>query len=898
MELEEIPPPDKTFHPKVLQEPRHSSQKAQEKESHRTGQKEVTLEEPPIYGPKEKQQGGPSNIRSVNPKHLHQMSNLQDVNYEGNQATPSHRLLDGITGCQGRILARPYIAKLPQVPGVHIQGSGLAIQSNAIRAQYSSTHLHQAGLTRGETPVTTRYLVSPLPRRPSDNRKIEEGLSNTLSTSSEFADIPGLDHQLQEVSINPRPGVRMVRRLLRFKTTYSTVPQRQTRERFLNNFQPNTLQNLLNSRGYEASRSSKLDWAGPPVSENYYDRDKVYHQTVQKIAFGPSNYNEQVHETQSLQMVQSSPHPSASWKPHTRRDYNVRCFTSRLGVPNQRDSLPGHLRRVNVLLDQRSGTADSLVLTAHGKYTREQDSGSVRQLHSSGSDQERNINLANSVSPSTADMEESRELSVGPENSPHKRELQCLSRPTIQEPSNLDRMVPPQEGFSENLEDQPTPPSGLVCNEPEQQAQDICLTLPGQAGNSPGLTNSSMGRVGPPLSIPPNSFDFQGFGKDPAIQLHLSNFNNARDANETLVYGSTTTEYSVQCLTDNTSTSGGRSISQNEPTFHASRLGVIRGRYEERFSQCDTETLDLMSKPIASSSLRDYQNKWESFIGFLHKQKIRPFELNISHVLRFLTFLFKVRKLKPRTISCYRAAIAEPLLHGFNINTNTKEVCDLIRGMKLRRPADPPSQPSWSLNKVLSFLVDMKEPISDIWILRKAAFLLSLATGYRVSELQACVRDEDLCSIKEDMSLTIRPHHNFIAKNENSQKRWPFKEIKPLLENGSPSKLCAVRALQDYLHRTSNIKRGYLFRSPRLKSKELSTTQLSRHICAVILAADPHAKAKTHDIRKFAASYSLMKTMRIDDIVKEVGWRSKATFIKHYLFQTEELERNVSLPLA
>ena len=482
---------------------------------------------------------------------------------------------------------------------------------------------------------------------------------------------------------------------------------------------------------------------------------------------------------------------------------------------------------------------------------------------------------------------------------PNKRELQRHSGPIVQERDDLHRMVSSQKRLPENPKAQPTSPSGPVCNKLQQPTPDNCFPLPGRTSSGPGLSNSPLGQVGSLIPIPPDSIDFQGFGEDPTIRLHIRNFNNARNADETMVHGSQTTEYSIDCLTDDTTTEGGRSADQDEPTFKTSRLEVIRSTYEKRFHQCDRETWDLMSRPIASSSLRDYQNKWEAFIKFLRDRNISPLDLNISHVLSFLTFLFNIRKLKPRTISCYRSAISEPLLQGFIINSCTKEVCDLIRGMKRKRPADPPSQPAWSLKKVLCFIEDLEEPLSDTWVLRKAAFLLMLATGYRVSELHACVRDNDLCSFNEDMSLTIRPHPNFVAKNEPTQKRWPPKEIRPLPVQGvNPNNLCPVRALQTYLCRTSNTKNGRLFRRPGSELRDLSAPQLSKHICALITTADPHAKAKTHDIRKFAASYSLMKSMCIDEVVREIGWSSRSTFLRYYLVQTEELTMNVSLPLA
>ena len=84
--------------------------------------------------------------------------------------------------------------------------------------------------------------------------------------------------------------------------------------------------------------------------------------------------------------------------------------------------------------------------------------------------------------------------------------------------------------------------------------------------------------------------------------------------------------------------------------------------------------------------------------------------------------------------------------------------------MRIRRPPEPSLKAQWSLHKVLTLLeniVNLTETIS----LRKTAFLLLLATGWRISEVHACVREEQYTSFNERGSLLIKPHSSFLAKN-------------------------------------------------------------------------------------------------------------------------------------
>ena len=191
----------------------------------------------------------------------------------------------------------------------------------------------------------------------------------------------------------------------------------------------------------------------------------------------------------------------------------------------------------------------------------------------------------------------------------------------------------------------------------------------------------------------------------------------------------------------------------------------------------------------------------------------------------------------------------------------------------------------------------MPEPLSDRDLLRKAAFLLLLATGWRISELHACVRSEKYCQFTRN-SLRLRCHPNFMAKNESLSKRWKARDIKPLvLRDGGVSRLCPVSTLSSYLKRSKGKRAGPLFQPVCKGAKPLTVHKLSTEICNLILEADPVAKAKVHDVRKYASSYALAETMVTpEELTKTIGWNSPATFFKCYMTSTEPLSRRVSLP--
>ena len=124
----------------------------------------------------------------------------------------------------------------------------------------------------------------------------------------------------------------------------------------------------------------------------------------------------------------------------------------------------------------------------------------------------------------------------------------------------------------------------------------------------------------------------------------------------------------------------------------------------------------------------------------------------------------------------------------------------------------------------------------------------------------------------------------------------PNKVIQSLrMSDGTFSNLCPVAALAEYLRRTSHITMGSLL--IHLSTQKLLTKyQLSSCISKLIHKADPHKDAKPHDIRKYAASCSLAKSMNISGMVNALQWRSPHTFYKFYLSPTVPLTVQATLP--
>ena len=456
-------------------------------------------------------------------------------------------------------------------------------------------------------------------------------------------------------------------------------------------------------------------------------------------------------------------------------------------------------------------------------------------------------------------------------------------------------MVTTSSRIQKDPPDEPGLGGRSICHTPQQSTANLHCSLSRPRSSSNRCPNYSLGDMGTPVSVSPNSSHLKSIGKTHSYSIHHRSASDTRGSNETLVYGTSIAEDSISPDGDPAHTGGGDQGSDGPTTYQTSRVDVLRQAYSKRFPRSHN-VVNLLANPIRKSSQGDYERKWRYFCSFLRERDI-PFNAITLHcVLDFLAYLFFDKGLQPSTVAHYRSALTVPLRLQYNVDLTDSLVSTLLKAMFLQRPKTPITSPTWCLNKVLTYIDGLQSELGMESSLQKCAFLLKLATGWRISELHACVRDPAYCRILDDSTLLIRPHPSFLAKNESTEKRWQHEKILPLLlRDGSPSSLCPVRSLQTYLNLTSNYKTGCLFLNCKT-GKPLSIKQLSTLLCKLIAKGDPSAIPKAHDIRKYAASFSLSESMQASHMVNAMRWRSPHTFWKFYMTATSPLPMAVVLP--
>ena len=873
--------------------------KATEDESHR---KDIVtkMAKHTVHGTKERFNRRKTDHRSCQTERVHQTPKIQDVDNGSNQTTPTQELLDSISGSERRVLSHSNNTQEETIPRLPLQRAKLEVQSPPVWPEYRASRIYKINCSYSKSVRNKRNLVPAVPRRPTDNSSHTGRMLPPCTGDNIHPKILRVDNQRKEKSPKTRTSLRVARRQVRPTESYSSGNYGQNRRIKAKNNISRDVTLMFKTHNNAVPRTSQLD---RPVSPNYPSitiENKKPAQSVQKTSSGRSNTSQLGNEARTGQVDHYPYNTSSSRPPKSNNNNSERCVRKGLGIRDQRNSIQRTVRRNNELSDSHSRIASSLVRPLEGDRERSSNSGPLRQQQRRNSSTTLHIDSIPPNDDLRTDMEESNGIRMGTHNVSHPRKIQRLSRSVVKKCHIVNGMVPIKRRLREiHPQRKSATTDRLVRHETQQQTEEICVAMSGQDGTQSGCHGNQLGQVETLISVSSYDLDFEGFGEVDGDQLQNGNSDNPGNTDQTLVHGIATEEHSIESYQCTLTTDSERQTRDSSNMYKTPRLDLIKKAYGQQYPGCP-QALDLMAAPLRLKSIKDYEHKWKTFMNYLIKNDIPFLDITTGTVLQFLASLFYDKHLKPGTITHYKTALSVPLKTYFNIDLKVPAITDLIRAMWIQRPNKPVSAPAWSLNKVLEFLDDLPSDINKIMLFRKMAFLLLLATGWRVSELHACVRDKEYCRFTNDSTLQIRPHPSFLVKNESTQKRWSHKEVRQLqLEDGSISNLCPVSNLRAYLQCTGNYVSGDLFKNPHDHQKKLTIHQLSTHICSLIIEADPTTKrnfGKVHDIRSYAASCALAETMLVGDLVSAMNWSSPTIFYKFYLTQTEPLTRRVALP--
>ncbi|XP_068204267.1 uncharacterized protein [Palaemon carinicauda] len=139
------------------------------------------------------------------------------------------------------------------------------------------------------------------------------------------------------------------------------------------------------------------------------------------------------------------------------------------------------------------------------------------------------------------------------------------------------------------------------------------------------------------------------------------------------------------------------------------------------------------------SPLLQYDSAVKKLEKFLKDSDVQTMTANLA--VTFFRTLFE-GGLAASTITTIKSALKKISQFGFNIDLRDSYFSSIPKACARLKPATRPHVVSWFLNDVLKLASDTdNDSCSCITILRKTLFLVSLASGARISELSALSRE-------------------------------------------------------------------------------------------------------------------------------------------------------------
>ena len=336
-------------------------------------------------------------------------------------------------------------------------------------------------------------------------------------------------------------------------------------------------------------------------------------------------------------------------------------------------------------------------------------------------------------------------------------------------------------------------------------------------------------------------------------------------------------------------------------------MAIISGYIEQRgFSK---QVSQRLSVPQRKSTSEVYDGKWKVFRQWCQSQQLNPATTSIPDIADFLLFLFSEKKLSISTIKGYRSCLSQVMsARGIDISSNS-DLNLLVRSFTVERPLAHREIPRWDLLVVLRYL--MKAPFEKMetsslkHLTMKTAFLLSLATAKRNSELHAFSAIVAFPDGHASATLSFLP--DFIAKTTQLDKPdggtltpVTIPALAPTLPSDhSDRSLCPVRALRLYLERTKagkdSLRPRRLFVSYKPDhNRDIHKATLSGWIKLTIREAYravqdedlPHFSStgfQARELRAHATTLAFSQHHSLSQVMSAASWRNSGTFAQFYL---------------
>ena len=291
------------------------------------------------------------------------------------------------------------------------------------------------------------------------------------------------------------------------------------------------------------------------------------------------------------------------------------------------------------------------------------------------------------------------------------------------------------------------------------------------------------------------------------------------------------------------------------------------------------DTTDILMASWRDNTKGKYDTYFRQWSSFCAQHHLSVQQASVAQGLAFLTQKFR-EGLSYSSIKGARSALSA-ILHPINGIPFGKQplVTKFLRGVANLRPSLAKYSCVWEVKSVLDFFRSSADNAS-LTLMELTHKLVMLLT------LTLCQRAQTIHSF-ELPSLKIGPDGFHVGFPTRLKQTRPGFHLKPVFVRSFPQepKLCPLRALQAYIARTSELRKGEakLLLSYIRPHRAVSSKTVSRWLKSMLAQCGIDVSLfQGHSVRHAGTSTAKRSGVPIANILQMAGWTSEETFSVHY----------------
>lgn len=275
-----------------------------------------------------------------------------------------------------------------------------------------------------------------------------------------------------------------------------------------------------------------------------------------------------------------------------------------------------------------------------------------------------------------------------------------------------------------------------------------------------------------------------------------------------------------------------------------------------------------------------YETGWALWSDWCRQRHSDPLSNDLNSILQFLAEAYLKGK-SYSSVNILRSMLSVTLeqTDGKGVGSHPL-IVRLMKGIFLNNPPKPRYVATWNVDGVLSFVSDLgnNASLSLLNLSKKLAFLLSLSTFARVSELASISRSSIQFS-EWGSSFTL-------SKLRKSQRSGALPVVRFKKFTGDP-RLCPVTCMKNYIQATDGLVDdrfgdGFLM-SSRKPFKPIGASTVARWVKSLLKEAGVDVSTfSAHSTRGAASSKAFNKGLLVETILKTGNWSTESIFFRFY----------------